>query len=87
MGADYNDRFAMTSCSHSTLELLPERKERMRCRHCHLTINADEVGDGYCPECFEHQGKKRYDFETVTAPKSESVRYRCAECGIVIDSQ
>ena len=30
-----------------------------------VTITADELGDGYCPECFESQGEKRYEFEEL----------------------
>ena len=30
----------MADCTHSNLELLPERKETLRCRHCHLSIAA-----------------------------------------------
>ena len=73
----------MASCNHSTLELLPERKMRLRCRSCHLTIAADEVRDSYCPECFERGGKKQYEFEELAAEKAV-VTYRCLECGIVI---
>ena len=77
----------MTSCSHSTLTLLPQQKNRMRCRHCHLTIRADELGDSYCPECFEAEGQKRYEFEEVAAVESGTSRYRCEECGVIIESE
>lgn len=76
----------MTSCKHSTLELLPERKSALRCRHCHLTISADELGDGCCPECFDGSGVKYYDFESVTNTAVGDVRYRCEECGAIIAS-
>jgi hypothetical protein len=72
----------MTACSHTTLELLPERKRTLRCRQCHLTISAEELGDGYCPECFATTGKKQYEFDAL---ESETVaRYRCEECGTII---
>lgn len=74
----------MPLCNHSTLELLPERKKTVRCRHCHLTLSAAELGDGFCPECFETSGSKRYEFEEVITVASASVRYRCEECGAVI---
>ena len=78
--------FNVTSCNHNRLDLLPEKKSRMQCRHCHLTIKADELGQGYCPECFEIHGKKRYDFEEIEAVKTGIARYRCEECGVIIES-
>jgi len=77
----------MTSCSHSTLELLAERKKTLRCRHCHLTIAEEEVGDGFCPECFADSGSKRYDFEEMAAGAGIVARYRCEECGAIIKSR
>jgi len=77
----------MTSCKHTKLEVLLDKKNRLRCRHCHLTINADELGDGCCPECFEVQGKKLYDFEKLKAEETGINRYRCEECGIIIESE
>ena len=74
----------MTSCRHLTLVQLPEKKNMLRCRHCHLTINADELRGGYCPECFEIDGRKRYDFDEIEAEDKGKVRYRCEQCGIII---
>jgi Zn finger protein HypA/HybF involved in hydrogenase expression len=74
----------MTSCKHANLELLPERKNTLRCRRCHLTISADELGDGFCPECFDSSGAKNYDFETITAATHSGARYRCEDCGAII---
>jgi hypothetical protein len=48
-----------------------------------LTINADELRDSYCPECFERGGKKQYEFEELAAEKAVAT-YRCLECGVVI---
>lgn len=76
----------MASCTHGTLELLPERKTTLRCRHCHLTINGEELGDGFCPECFDTSGSKRYDFEQMAIAESGGARYRCEECGVIIRS-
>ena len=76
----------MTSCKHSSLELLPERKAALCCRRCHLTISAEELSDGYCPECFDSTGAKHYDFESVTSTAGNAVRYRCEECGAIITS-
>jgi predicted RNA-binding Zn-ribbon protein involved in translation (DUF1610 family) len=76
----------MTSCKHSNLVLLPEQKSKQRCRHCHLTIKADELAGGYCPECFEAHGKKRYDFEEIVQAEAGMTRYRCEKCGIMIEN-
>jgi len=74
----------MTSCRHLTLVLLPEKKNMLRCRHCHLTINADELRGGYCPECFEIDGRRHYDFDKIEAEDKGKGRYRCEQCGIII---
>jgi hypothetical protein len=76
----------MPSCSHDQLELLPEKKQRVRCRHCHLTISEQELGDGFCPECYEKSGDKRYDFEPLPVDHDGPARYRCEQCGIIIDT-
>ena len=76
----------MTACTHGSLELLPPAAERRRCRRCQLTISAQELGGDCCPECFEETGVKHYDFEVVEDPQAEVVRYRCEECGVIIDS-
>lgn len=77
----------MTACQHRNLELLPEGQKRLRCRSCHLTITEKELGDGFCPECFEETGRKRYDFEPVPDESAGRVRYRCEECGVIIESR
>jgi len=76
----------MTSCSHKQLMLLPERKSVLRCQHCHLTIKAEELGKGHCPECFEITGSKRFDFEEMAEEERGITRYRCEECGVIIES-
>jgi predicted RNA-binding Zn-ribbon protein involved in translation (DUF1610 family) len=73
----------MNDCKHESLELLPERKSSVRCRHCHLTLSAEELGDGYCPECFDRDGTKNYQFETLDS-ETKAVRYRCEDCGAII---
>ncbi len=73
------------SCKHSSLLLLPDQENRLRCRQCHLTIKANDLGDSHCPECFEDRGEKRYDFEDVEMEEKEGARYRCEECGLLID--
>lgn len=77
----------MTSCNHSALELLPERKKTLRCRCCHLTIAEEEIGDGFCPECFANSGSKRYDFEELVATGDGIARYRCEQCGAIVKSR
>jgi hypothetical protein len=52
-----------------------------------LTLDVDELGDGYCPECFENHGKKHYEFEEVEAAEKGVARYRCVECGIIVRSE
>jgi hypothetical protein len=73
----------MSACKHEQLALIPAAADRLRCRHCHLTIRADELDAGYCPECFEKSGKKRDDFEPVAS--IDSVRYRCESCGAIVE--
>ena len=77
----------MASCTHMQLVLLPKPKNRLRCRHCHLTINADELSSRYCPECYESSHQKRFDFEEVAAAETGIVQYRCEDCGAMIESQ
>jgi hypothetical protein len=77
----------MTSCTHTTLELLPQPKKRLRCRHCHLTIAQDDLKEGYCPECFDSCGVKQYEFEEMAAERNEVVQYRCEDCGVIIQSR
>ncbi len=77
----------MSSCKHSNLALIPPQdSSRLRCRHCHLTLKAEELGDGFCPECFEERGKKHYDFDQIETETSSATRYRCEDCGVIIES-
>lgn len=73
----------MTACKHTNLILLPGSARHLRCRHCHLTIKAEELEAGYCPECFEVSGKKHDDFETIAS--SDQTKYRCEACGAIIE--
>ena len=77
----------MSACRHLQLVLLREQKNRLRCRHCHLTINADELTSRYCPECFESSGKRRSDFEEVANVTDGITRYRCEDCGVMIEAK
>ena len=76
----------MTACAHKSLVLLSVPKKRLRCRHCHLTIDAEELNGDYCPECYDVDGEKRYDFETIEDGQAGMVRYRCEDCGIIIEA-
>ena len=48
---------------------------------------AAELGDGCCPECYESQGDRRYDFDEIDSEASGPARYRCEECGVIIESE
>jgi len=74
----------MNGCRHLNLVVIANSAERLRCRNCHLTIRADELGDGYCPECFEASGRKRYDFDVHISEESGMTRYRCEDCGVML---
>jgi predicted RNA-binding Zn-ribbon protein involved in translation (DUF1610 family) len=58
----------------------------LRCRHCHLTINPDDLHERYCPECFEIHGRKHNEFDEIEAEDKGKVRYRCEECGIIVET-
>jgi hypothetical protein len=77
----------MSSCNHINLELLPGLKPKVRCRYCHLTLAAEDLKDGFCPECFDTSGNRRYDFEEVKSPEEPAARYRCDDCGVIITSK
>jgi transposase-like protein len=51
-----------------------------------LTIDAEELGAGYCPECFETSARKQYEFEDLELTEEGVARYRCEECGTIIES-
>ena len=72
------------NCPHTNLTVLGEPVRKMRCRHCDLTIDADELADSYCPECYEATGDKKFDFEAVAAEQKDT-RYRCEDCGMMIE--
>ena len=73
----------MTTCRHQKLVLIGEQGKKLRCRHCHLTIDERELGEGYCPECMEVSGVRRRDFE-VLEPENNETTYRCEICGTLI---
>lgn len=73
----------MPQCAHANIILIPQITGRLRCRHCHLTLKAEELENGYCPECLAVSGQKRTDFEKIESEK-EIVQYRCEECGAML---
>ena len=74
-----------SDCNHQVITLIKANKQkRFKCKHCHLTISFQELGNSYCPECFETRGKKHYDFEEINEPEIEKTRYRCESCGLII---
>lgn len=72
----------MNTCKHRNLLLVTSSNDRIRCRHCHLTLRRDELKNRYCPECYDATGIKRFDFEEVVAAPSDKVQYRCEDCQI-----
>ncbi|MGC9324818.1 MAG: hypothetical protein ACP5G0_08755 [Desulfomonilia bacterium] len=75
----------MTACRHMNLVLISEGKPKLRCRHCHLVITPEELQGSWCPECYETHGQKRYDFEEIPPGENEKTRYRCEDCGAIIE--
>lgn len=75
----------MAACDHKNLVLLGKTGARLRCRACSLVITARELNHGFCPECYEVAGQKRYDFEPVAENAGDVTRYRCEGCGAVIE--
>ena len=74
----------MSQCKHTHILVIRESSLRLRCRHCHLTIKPEDITDGFCPECYEADGRKRDDFERIESALKSSVRYRCEECGVML---
>ncbi|MBA3027226.1 MAG: hypothetical protein FP816_00200 [Desulfobacteraceae bacterium] len=74
-------------CRHKNIRVIIENTQRLRCRHCHLTLKEEELAGGYCPECFETRGTKQYDFEEVPMADGGTVRYRCEDCQAWLDTK
>ncbi len=75
----------MTTCRHQELVLVTRQGKKLCCRHCRLTIDEKELGEGYCPECQEVYRVQRRDFEEVEPEDNGTVRYRCEGCGTLIE--
>jgi hypothetical protein len=77
----------MTDCKHQQLVLLEADGTKLRCRHCHLTINEEELSQGFCPECLHVHGIKRTDFDRVEPEGKGETRYSCENCGIIVKAK
>jgi len=75
----------MEPCKHEVLTLVPIKSNKLRCRHCHLTITEEELAGGGCPECLAVHKVRRSDFDNVTVADSGTSRYCCERCGMVIE--
>jgi len=78
---------SMAKCSHKVLVLCQRDDNKLRCRHCHLTISRKELGGGHCPECFAERGVRHDDFEEVETDGDQAITYRCEDCHILIESE
>jgi len=75
----------MTACKHKKLELIQPCKDKLRCTYCNLVISKEELTNDYCPECYHVRGVRHYEFEEVKGKPGAAVRYRCEECGAIIE--
>ncbi|MCK5515084.1 MAG: hypothetical protein KAJ00_11345 [Deltaproteobacteria bacterium] len=75
----------MSSCKHEVLTLVSIKRNKLRCRHCYLTISEDELGSDCCPECLAVHKIRRRDFEKIIPEDSGTIRYCCEQCGAVIE--
>jgi Zn finger protein HypA/HybF involved in hydrogenase expression len=74
----------MDECVHKNLVLMNQDKNKLRCIHCHLTINEEELETDFCPECWETDRIKRSDFEKVEQKYTDTCTYRCEGCGVEV---
>lgn len=74
----------MDNCRHQRLVLIKPKGKKLRCRQCHLTIDPDELGNDWCPECLEARGVRCRDFEEIEEEEGGRVAYRCEDCGALI---
>ena len=70
----------MESCRHLRLVLVRAEVKR-RCRQCQLVLSIEELGDSFCPECYEEKGQRNYDFENVKDATEGKALYLCEDCG------
>jgi rubrerythrin len=76
----------MSDCRHQRLVLLEADGTKLRCRHCHLTIEEDELHQGSCPECLHVKGIRRSDFDRVEPEGKGETRYACEDCGTIVET-
>ncbi len=77
----------MEQCRHQRLILVKNDKPKLRCRHCHLTIDKEELESDFCPECWENDHIRRREFEEVRQEKQDFDTYRCEDCGIEVKTK
>ena len=77
----------MSDCRHQRLVLLETDRTKLRCRHCHLTIEENELSQGSCPECLHVHGIKRSDFDLVEPVGKGETRYGCEDCGTIVETK
>ena len=73
----------MESCRHLSLVLVRAEVKR-RCQRCQLVLSAEELGDSFCPECYEEKGQRNYAFENVKDTREGKALYLCEDCGVGI---
>ena len=76
---------SMVDCPHKTLVLVQREKRKLRCLHCHLTISPRELGQGFCPECYD-RGLRHQEFEELEDSDAEKVIYQCETCPLTIEA-
>ena len=77
----------MDPCRHRNLILVKQNINKLRCTHCHLTIDEDELDTDFCPECWESERIKRRNFEKVEHKDTDTSTYRCEGCGLEIKTE
>jgi len=75
----------MSDCKHPQLVLVPKSAAKVRCKHCHLTMSKEELGEQCCPECLAERGVRHYDFEELKQAEDEPTVYRCETCPLTIE--
>lgn len=77
----------MSTCRHQNLVLIKQDKNKLRCKHCHLTINEDDLDSDFCPECWETGRIRRREFEKVEQKDYDTDTYRCESCGVEVKTK
>ena len=77
----------MSTCRHQKLVLIKQDKNKLRCTHCHLTINEEDLDSDFCPECWETDRIRRRDFKKIDQKENDSDTYRCEGCGVEVRTE